>query len=129
MDLNYNTLDLLNLVIENRGKHSALYEEAVTNYRGFLKKELYKMLSALEDGKLVDQNIKLKKPECYTKEYDKAIKMLSLTSDKEIKLTEDTFTKLVMDDWHWQRSFISNTMSYVGVGTSSPTAQLDIYNK
>ena len=128
MNLNYNTAALLKVVSENRENHIAAYEDAVTNYKKFLKKELEKMLAQLADGKLIDQNIKLRKPECHTKEYDKAIKMLTMTSDKEIELDEALFTQLVMDDWHWQRSFAANTMVYssgnVGIGASSVSSEL-----
>jgi len=53
-------------------------------------------------------------PSEHTKDYDRAIKALEMTTLTEINLTEQQFAAWVMDDWSWKAAFTSTFNAYVG---------------
>ncbi|MBO9492129.1 hypothetical protein J7384_17335 [Endozoicomonas sp. G2_1] len=61
------------------------------------------------------ENIGLPIPTSHVADYERAIKMVELTVDPIIELSEAQFDKLVMDNWHWKNEFLRTTSVY-GVG-------------
>jgi hypothetical protein len=51
-------------------------------------------------------------PEEHTKDYDRAIRFISLDTREEIKLSEADAKSYVEDMWGWTASYLSNTSSY-----------------
>lgn len=97
----------------NRKKHLADYEAAKVEYRKELIALLEKKLKAAKRSRKVNHHIKLAIPVQYSKEYDKAISMLELTSDEQVELDPILYSQLVLDDWEWKDDFLSNTASYM----------------
>lgn len=108
-----NKIELLTKIKENLTKHRAVFEEALEGY----KKEVIKTLeSRLEDarkGRRINLRIELVEPVDQTKEYQKVIKMLEMSVDNVIELSEYEFSCYVLDDWRWKDQFIASTSSYM----------------
>jgi hypothetical protein len=127
---------LLNKLKENRDKHNAIYDAAVSGYYLKIADELDFKKSVAE--KLILEYDKKKKlalekqqfssvfkvsfnptqfsaakPESHVQDYDKAILMLELSIYDSFNLTGQEFERYVMNNWEWKNSFISNATPYV----------------
>ncbi|KKM74264.1 hypothetical protein LCGC14_1402120 [marine sediment metagenome] len=106
--------ELLATVKENREAHRTLFLTAQGNYREQMVKELDSMLADARAGRRIRRAVSMPEPEDHTADYDRVIRMLEMSVDEEVELHEDDFSRYVMDQWEWARSFASNTMAYVG---------------
>jgi hypothetical protein len=122
----YPVSKLLKSVTSNREQHVSDYDEAVINYKKILVEQLEEMLTNAKSGSHVNPHVGLRQPENHIKEYDQAITMLKMTSDKTIEIDGDTFARLVMDDWDWQTSFANNTKVYGSAALNKPGAYASI---
>lgn len=103
--------NLLKILVENRKKHQADFEKANEDYQVALVGILTDKLRDAKAGKPVGHAISLQAPTNQIKDYDRAIRMLQLTTDKVIKLQEQEFSELVQDEWQWKNQFYaSNNM-------------------
>lgn len=111
--------ELLAKLRENRTKHVETYEAAMEVYRLRLVTEFEARLAQLDLSDTpeliaaVETYVKLPKPEVHADDYDRAISMVNWHQGDTIELEEHQFAELVMDQWGWHKSFISNTTSYV----------------
>lgn len=113
--MKYRKGDLLEVLKENREKHKAEYDRALVQYNKELIQDLKNKLQDAKVGKEVS-HIGLLKPEEHLVDYDRAIRMFTLTSEEHVELDQRTFCQLVMDDWDWKRSFAANTIAYAAKG-------------
>ncbi len=106
---------LLTIVKENKSKHIIEYNESVEDYKSAAIKLASEHIELAKSGKL-SEIAKIKSmpqaPISYEKEYDRAIRMLELSVDKEIELEDDIFNQLVLDEWVWKNQFVSSSMLY-----------------
>lgn len=106
---------LLAIVRENKDKHIIAYNESVVDYKSAAIKLSSEHVELAKSGKLSEIS-KIKAmpvaPISYEKEYDRAIRMLELSIDKEIELEEDVFNQLVLDEWHWKNQFVTSSVLY-----------------
>lgn len=108
---------LLSILIENRTKHVAEYDEAVMDYlaaclkvaKANLKVANQGTLEALE--KLQDNP---QQPTSYEDSYTRAIRMVELSVDTVIELDAQTFNQLVLDSWEWKQHFLSSNSTLKG---------------
>ncbi len=107
-------VELLKTVKENRDSHRALFLEAQRNYRQQMVKELDVMLGDARAGRKIRRAVSMPEPEDHTPDYDRVIRMLEMSVDDEVELHESDFSRYVLDQWEWARSFAANTMAYVG---------------
>jgi hypothetical protein len=105
--------DLLKIIQENRAKHREVFEEAIEGYRKMAVAELERSIAAAKAGQQFARMLSLPEPVDQTKEYDRAIRMLSLSLDSAIVLDEQTFANLVMDEWHWTKHWTGSNSLYV----------------
>ena len=96
---------LLEAIQTNRDNHRKIFLEAQDNYRKAFIKEVDKMLAEAKAGGRIQRAVKLIAPVDQTKEYDRVIKMLLMSDDKIIELTQQEFANFVMDQWNWTMSF------------------------
>lgn len=108
-----NTSDLLEVLQTNREKHLADYKEAVAEYRKLAVAELTEMLKQAKskDGK-IKRGITAPEPQSFVSSYDTAIKMLEMSVDDTMELSQAEFLQYVEDKWSWQQTFASTTMVY-----------------
>ena len=110
-----NKKDLLKIVIENRSKHIAAYNESVEDYKTAAVKLAAEHVELAKTGELA-KIAKIKAmpaaPTSYEKEYDRAVRMLELSVEKEIEIEEDVFNQLVLDEWAWKHQFVASASLY-----------------
>lgn len=115
LKLNFARDELLTIVRENREKHAATYAKALVVFKEKLTEKMQKRLEQIAETKEFDHRIltiPLTVPEQHVDEYDRAIRMLAMTSQDQIELTQGEFAQLVLDEWDWSNSFASNTVGY-----------------
>jgi hypothetical protein len=117
MKATVNTEALAAQIRVKRDDHQRIYEAAMVQYRGKLielfEDRVDKLRNDPEAVKEIDLLVRLPRPEEHLGDYDSAIEMLAWHQDDQIVLDQDQFNELVLDKWGWQRSFFSNTTSYV----------------
>lgn len=109
-----NKSELLDALRQNRKEHRATFERALEGYR----KEVIRLLeNAIEDakaGRRVQRHINIVEPIDQTSDYDRVIRMLQMSVDEKVELTEQQFAQYVMDDWSWKQQFTASTSQYIG---------------
>ena len=111
-NINVKKNELFNTLTQNREDHLATYTKAVIGFREAVTIRLKKMLEDVEKGKKVEQYVGLIEPVSNVKEYDKAIRMVYMSVDDTIALSEEDFEKYILDEWHWKNAFKASTMHY-----------------
>lgn len=111
-----NRLELLEIVRTNKEKHIAEFNEAVEDYKKAVIKVAETNLALAQTGDLdkISKNIRSSpsRPSSYEKEYGRGIRMLELSVEEVIDVTEDVFNQLVLDEWSWKNSFTATSASY-----------------
>ena len=106
---------LLAIVRENKEKHIAEYNESVADFKDLAIRITTKNLEIVNTGDL-DKIAKLKAvpaaPVSHEKEYERAIRMLELSVEKEIEVEEDIFNQLVLDERAWKHQFVASASLY-----------------
>lgn len=110
--------ELLTVLKKNKEAHRELFLEAQKGFRELAIDELDRMLKDAREGKHIKLAVQLEQPVDYTKDYNRIIRMLEMSVEEEIKITEDEFSRYVMDDWGWKRQFVTTTSNYVGANRS-----------
>lgn len=103
---------LLDKLRKNREAHNAIAVEAAAGYRKMAIRELAAMKRQAMAGKQFPSCLTLVEPADHTKEYDRAIKMLEMSIDENIRLPEADFQCFVMDEWRWKVNFETSNMTY-----------------
>lgn len=109
-------LELLDTLRANRENHRKVFLEASEGYREAAIAELDKSLEAAKRGERIRRSIGLAEPMDQTREYDRAIRMLEMSVDTEITLSDRDFQQFVMDDWAWKEQFSASNRAYVKSG-------------
>lgn len=119
---------LLATVKNNRQGHLNQWEEAHEKWRERqvekmveFKKELEKAISAAQEGRVTKWPVQnayvLREPRNHVKEYDRTIRRLEMTIDKEMYLTLNDFDRYVMDEWSWKGEFAATNSAYIGAAS------------
>lgn len=101
--------ELLEKIQQNRSDHRAIFEEALEGFRRDAEQALERMLAGIRAGRRADVSIGMSLPRDHTGDYDRAIAMVQMSIGDTVTLSEEDFAQYVMDDWGWQRGFLSNT--------------------
>jgi len=104
--------DLLEKLKANREKHVSDFKDA---WEGFLKEVevgLEKNLALVRDQRKPVLSLALTVPCDHTKDYDRVILMMEMSTKDEIIISESQFTQFVMDEWNWKAQFTSTTQQY-----------------
>jgi hypothetical protein len=104
--------DLIEIVTKNRGEHRKIFEQAVEGYKKRAVELLEEHIERIKKGKLEQVRVSLPVPTDHTADYDRVLKMLDMSVDEEITLDESSFAEYVMDDWDWQRQFLTDSSTY-----------------
>ena len=103
---------LVKVVQENRGEHRKIFEEAVEGYKKRAVELLEEHIARIKKGKIERVAVSLPVPEDHTADYDRVLKMLDMSVDENVTLDETAFAEYVMDDWGWQRQFLTSSSAY-----------------
>jgi uncharacterized beta-barrel protein YwiB (DUF1934 family) len=107
--------ELLEIVQKNKQKHVTEYAEAVTDYKKAVLKIAQDNLKLARSGdldRIAQIRNNLAKPTSFEDSYTMAIRMLELSVDEVIELTQEEFSQLVLDEWHWKNLFITSNALY-----------------
>jgi hypothetical protein len=104
---------LLNALKKNRQAHRAIFEEAQEGYRAEAIKLLDKALQDAKYGRKITTFVKLNAPIDQTKDYDRAIKMIEMSVDENIEISEFDFACYILDDWSWKQNVMTTNAFYL----------------
>ena len=103
---------LLETLKENRKAHRSIFEEAQEGYRAEAIRLLDKALTIAKKGGKINTYVRLNAPIDQTKDYDRAIKMVEMSVDENIEISEGDFACYILDDWNWKESFVATNAFY-----------------
>lgn len=101
--------ELLAALQQNRDDHRRIFEEALEGFQANAVAELERWLADIRAGKRSSVVVRLPVPVDHTADYNRAIKMVEMSINATVSLSETDFAQYVMDDWGWQTQFLSNT--------------------
>lgn len=104
---------LQKIIKTNRDNHSSVYEKAFEGYRLECIKILEANLTNLKNGKKVVVAFYEQAPQDHTKDYDVVLKMLDLSEDSVIELTQQEFQQYVNDEWTWKQHWATSNSKYM----------------
>ena len=104
--------DLISVLKKNRGQHCKIFLEAQDGYRAEVITQLDKLLEEAREGRNITSYIEFQEPMDQTKDYDRAILMLEMTTEDEVAVSEADFRSYVMDDWSWKGQFLTSNSPY-----------------
>lgn len=107
--------ELLAIVRKNAEKHIAEYLESVDDYKKLALQIAQANLKLAKSNELTEiAKIKAlpSPPVSYESEYKRAIRMLELSVDEVIEVEQDIFNQLVLDEWHWKRTWTMSNAVY-----------------
>jgi hypothetical protein len=106
--------ELLKAIRANRETHRDRFLKATTAYREVVIKTLDRTLVEVREGRpfLVNQIISLAMPTEHTKEYDTILRMLEMSVNDELVVSQKQFKQFVLDDWDWKGDFERVSSSY-----------------
>ena len=107
---------LLSALNKNRAADRAIFEEAQGGYRDKAIKLLDKALKDAREGRSINTFIQLQAPIDQTKDYDRAIRMIEMSVDDTIVISERDFANYILDQWDWQHNFNASTAMYLKKG-------------
>jgi hypothetical protein len=117
-DVKVNKKELLDIVKNNKEKHTADYDESVIDFRNAVLKMAQENLRLAETGD-VTAIAKIRSipqmPVSYADSYTRAIRMLELSVEEVIEMDSTTFNQLVLDEWQWKQQFTTMTSSYKSI--------------
>lgn len=103
---------LLETITANRTQHKNDFREAQVGFRAAALEAMKKNIELCSSGGEVKLGIALVVPIEHTKDYDRVIRMLEMSTADEIQISEQQFTMYVMDDWEWKARFVGSTALY-----------------
>lgn len=104
--------DLLKALNGNLEVHAREFRDALTGYHKAVTDELAKMLADAREGKEYRKVVNLSEPEDHTKDYERVIRMLEMSVQDEVRITEQEFSQYVLDEWGWKGRFIATSIAY-----------------
>lgn len=105
--------ELLSTLKKNRENHRKIFEEALEGYREEAIKELAEAINDAKAGKKIRRSLSLVEPMDQTKDYDRVIRMLEMSKDTIIEISEIDFAQYVLDDWRWKDQFTASNSRYL----------------
>lgn len=112
MKMKFRPKDLIEKIKANREAHRTNFEKALTGYKAECMRVLEQNLERVRKNQQFNLRIAEALPEDHTKDYDRVIAMLDLTTESEIELDQTTFDQYVMDNWDWKQSWSASNSKY-----------------
>ena len=107
------TKKLLEVLKENRNQHSLDFEDAYTAYVEQATKELEAAYTEAKNTNVIARNpIKAVEPHSYEDGYNTVIRMLEMSDDPVVELTQQEFSQYVEDKWAWKEAFTLTSSLY-----------------
>lgn len=106
--------ELLKVLKENKEKHVIDVAEAMALRRDEIISYFTDSLERMNRDSTWNpkEKINFPMPADHSADYEKAIRMVTMTQETIIELDENQFDKLVMDNWDWKQELISTSAIY-----------------
>ncbi len=104
--------ELLGILEENRARHRSVYEAALAGFWREADREWAALGKRIKAGTRSTVYIRLEAPQDHTRDYDRAIRMVTMHQGEVITLSEDDVACYVQDDWGWKRAWLQTSRSY-----------------
>lgn len=111
-DITVNKQNLIDIITVNRDNHRRMFEEAFDRFKIEVEKNLADRLKQVRKGTVPSLMISLPVPADHTADYNRIIRMLELSVDSVILLSERDAQSYVMDQWDWSAQFAASTATY-----------------
>lgn len=108
-----NKNQLIECVKTNREQHLAEYNEARANYRVEATRLLKEELEKLGSDANHEVQFRERAPHCHVKDYDRALGMLAMSAEDNIKLDARQYDALVRNDWEWREDWRFSNAKYL----------------
>jgi hypothetical protein len=115
MKIEVKRLELIKIVRKNRENHRKIFESALEGYRKAAIKKFEAQLELVKANKPFESYFNLAQPVDQTKDYDRVIGMLELAEDRVISLSEDDYSRYVLDKWDWTQHFSTSNSAYTNL--------------
>jgi len=99
-------------LVANKTTHRELYQQAFAKFSAAAIEALQAALLEAKTGRGIHLHFDLPTPHDHSADYDRAIKMVEMSTDDILELTEPEFAQLVMDDWGWKQAFTTSNAHY-----------------
>jgi hypothetical protein len=107
----------------NREKHLKEFEDLEAEYKRAVEVALTEAMETFGmDGTVPERDFisRLPVPRSHTEDYDAALKMMEMSQDTELELSENEFQTYVMDNWDWKREFAGASAFYMAESSKFP---------
>ncbi len=106
--------ELLGIMKKNREQHAIDVKELMLSRHNEVKAYFSQMLEKMQSDPEFQpsESINFPVPVDNTASYDRAIKMVEMSIDQEVELTEHQFDKLVMDNWEWKHELLRTSQFF-----------------
>ena len=113
-DVKVKKTELLETLHQNLGAHSTAVKGALAARQIDVLEYLEQTVEKLQQDSNYQprESISFPIPKDNSDDYRRAIRMVEMTVDTIIELTEAQFDKLVMDNWNWKQDLIRTTSMY-----------------
>jgi len=111
-NLTFEKAFILQRLKENRKTHKKIFNEAVVKYREEAVAALEERLEVARGDGEFDLHFNLPQPNHHLDEYDRMILMVEHCTEEVLELNEEEYGCLIMDNWQWQRSFMTSNKGY-----------------
>jgi hypothetical protein len=102
--------ELLAILQENRAKHRRVFEAAVEGWSAEVSRQLDAAKQRILQGKRQNVYISLPVPKDHTRDYDRAIRSVTMHVENTIRLSDTDMAQYVEDDWSWRREFTASAL-------------------
>ncbi|MFQ5503356.1 MAG: hypothetical protein ACE5F1_01005 [Planctomycetota bacterium] len=103
---------LIKVLQANLEQHRAIFEEALAGWKRVVTERLARAFTDAQAGIRYRTHFTLVQPQDHSNDYRRWIKMLEMTTDPSVDLTEQEFSQYVMDDWRWKGEFLRAASTY-----------------
>lgn len=116
-EVRIHALELRKILLDNRETHRKDWDAAMADWQKVASVALSKAMEEVHNGTWKGW-VKLDQPHSHLADYDRAVRMLDLSVDDIVTLTEEEFSQLVLDEWVWSATFKALARSYTELSKS-----------
>lgn len=104
--------ELLESLSDNRKGHRQAFLDAQEGWKAIILNELETRLADARAGRRYSAAFHFPEPEDHTKDYDRVIRMVEMSVDDHLTISEHDFAQFVMDDWEWKANWTASNSRY-----------------
>jgi hypothetical protein len=104
---------VLTVLKKNKDDHIQKHKDAIEGYWAEMLLNIEKLNGKFKAKEKVEMiNISLSPPISYEDEYETAIQMLQMHTEKTIEMSKEDFERTVLDKWEWKHQWSNSNSKY-----------------